>query len=251
MELDRLKSHLSGLSHDQLLDMLVKLDRTHQGHSLFRGVAHDLSNASQALSMGAPAVQAGEIEPEKWLAMTGWVDEKMNRAAAVARDFGTLGADEERPVLVQEILNTANDWQQLQRAQPVGQISCKAPLDLPPVRASDRLLRQILLALIANAKEAAVENQEAKISLDAMPDSDGVTIVVDDHGTGIAPSIKEEVFDAFFTTKDPELHVGLGLTVAVQSAQSWGGKVDLRDIQPSGTRVELFLPYWTRIRSEA
>ena len=158
LEPDKLTSYLSGLSNDQIRDMLAKLDRTNQGHSMFRGVAHDLSNASQALSMGAPAVQAGDIEAEKWLSMTHWVDEKMNRAAAVARDFGTLGADEEHPVSVHEVVSTVFDWQQLQRAQPVGNIQCQMAPHMRPVRASDRRLRQILLALIANSKES-IEDQ--------------------------------------------------------------------------------------------
>jgi C4-dicarboxylate-specific signal transduction histidine kinase len=245
LEPDKIASYMSGLSKPQLQDMLAKLDRTNQGHSMFRGVAHDLSNASQALCMGAPAVQAGEIEAEKWLAMTSWVDEKMNRAAAVARDFGTQVADEERPVIVQEVLGTAHDWQQLQRAQPVGHIHWHAAPDLLPVRASERRLRQVLLALIANAKEAIEDQQEAKILLGANPAPNGVTIVVEDSGSGIDPEIRDKVCDAFFTTKDPELHVGLGLAVARDSAESWGGSLNIADREEGGTRVELYLPYWS------
>jgi C4-dicarboxylate-specific signal transduction histidine kinase len=191
--------------------------------------------------MGAPAVQAGDIEADKWLAMASWVDEKMNRAAAVARDFGTLGVDEERAILVQEILSTVFDWQQLQRAQPVGQIRLNAAKDLPPVRAAERRLRQILLALIANSKEAVDQQQEAKISIDALPTASGLTIVVEDSGAGIDPGIVDMVFDAFFTTKDPKLHLGLGLTVARHSVESWGGSLNILEGDGGGTRVEVSL----------
>ncbi len=243
---ETLTSYLSGIHGRQLDDLLIMLDRTNQGHSMFRGIAHDLSNASQALCMGAPAVQAGDIEPDKWLAMTRWVDEKMNRAAAVVRDFGTHGEDEDRPVLVQEVLSVTHDWQQLQRAQPVGHIQWNASPDLLPVRASDRRLRQVLLALISNAKEAVGEQREAKISIEASPSDNGVTIAVQDSGTGIDSAIRDQIFDAFFSTKDPELHVGLGLTVARYSAESWGGSIEIDETEDGGTRVSLSLPYWTK-----
>lgn len=242
---EELALHLSGLKEIQLQDLLVVLDRSSQGNSMLRGVAHDLCNVSQALSMGAPAVQAGEIEAEKWLAMTSWVDEKMNRAAAVLRDFGAQGGDEERSVLVHEILRTTHDWQQLQRAQPIAHLRWHASQDLPPVRASDRRLRQILLALIANAKEAMDGRQEAEILLEATPTASGVTLVVEDAGAGIDPNIRDRVFDAFFTTKDPERHAGLGLTVARESAESWGGSLDIDDRNDGGTRAKLFLRYWS------
>jgi C4-dicarboxylate-specific signal transduction histidine kinase len=242
---EALTFHLSGLKEGQLQDLLAVLDRSNQSHSMLRGVAHDLSNVSQALSMGAPAVLAGEIEAEKWLAMTSWVDDKMNRATAVLRDFGAQRVDEERSVLVHEVLRTAHDWQQLQRAQPIGHISWHASPDLPPVRASDRRLRQILLALIANAKEAIDGRQEAEISLEATPTANGVTIVVEDSGAGIDPDIRDKVFDAFFTTKDPELHAGLGLTVARESAESWGGGLNIDERNDGGTRAKLFLHYWS------
>lgn len=250
LEPEMLTHYLSELHDRRLDDFLVMLDRTNQGHSMFRGVAHDLSNASQALCMGAPAVQAGDIEPDKWLAMTRWVDEKMNRAAAVVRDFGTHGEDEQRPVLVQELLCVAHDWQQLQRAQPVGQIHWNSPPVLFPVRASERRLRQILLALIANAKEAVDEQREAKISIEAIPTEDGVTVVVQDSGTGIEPAIKDKIFDAFFSTKDPELHVGLGLTVARYSAESWGGSLDIDENEDGDTQAKLSLPYWSKNRQD-
>ena len=243
---EKLAAYLSTLTDRQLHDMLVTLDRTHQGHSMFRGVAHDLSNASQALCMGAPAVHSGDIDPDKWLAITSWVDDKMNRAAAVVRDFGTHVEDQEYPVLVQEILSVVNDWQQLQRVQPVGHIHLEASPDLRPVRASERRLRQILLGLLANAKESVGEQRDARISLEAVPNADGITIVVEDSGTGIDPAIKERIFDAFFTTKDPTLHVGLGLTVALDSAVAWGGRLDINEPGDGGTRVELYLPYWSK-----
>jgi C4-dicarboxylate-specific signal transduction histidine kinase len=246
LEPERLTSYLTGLSDRQLGGLLVMLDRTNQGHSMFRGVAHDLSNASQALSMGVPAVQTGDIELEKWIAIARWVDEKMNRAAAVVRDFGTHGEDEERPVLVQDVLGVTHDWQQLQRAQPVGQIRWDASPDLRPVRVSDRRLRQVLLALIANAKEAVGEQREGTISIEATPSDNGVTIAVLDSGTGIDSAIKDKIFDAFFSTKNPDLHVGLGLTVARYSVESWGGNIEIDENEDGGTRVCLSLPYWSK-----
>jgi C4-dicarboxylate-specific signal transduction histidine kinase len=107
-------------------------------------------------------------------------------------------------------------------------------------------LRQVLLALIANAKEAVGQQREARISIEATPSENGVTIAVLDSGAGIDSAIKDKIFDAFFSTKDPELHVGLGLTVARFSVEGWGGSIEIDENDDGGTRVRVLLPYWSK-----
>ena len=124
--------------------------------------------------------------------------------------------------------------------------SCTWRKSWPPVRASPGRLRQIVLSLIANAKEAMDGQGGAEIQLTATPSADGVMIVVEDAGSGIDDDIKDRICDAFFTTKNPESHIGLGLTVARAAVESWGGSLSIDAGNDCGTRVGLWLPSWER-----
>lgn len=249
-EPEKLTSPLTELSAQQLQDYVITLDRACQGHSVFRGLAHDLSNISHVLSIGSYA-EGEAMEPEKWLSMTRWMEEKLNRAVEILRDFGTPIDAEERPVVVEEILTAVHQWQPLQRAQSEIPVQLYVAEGLAPVRASPGRLRQIILSLIANAKEAMGGQGGGEIQLTATPSTDGVMIVVEDSGSGIEDDIKDRVCDAFFTTKDPESHIGLGLTVARAAVKSWGGNLSIDAGRDCGTRVGLWLPSWDMKRRDS
>jgi CheY-like chemotaxis protein len=53
-------------------------------------------------------------------------------------------------------------------------------------------------------------------------------IEIEDNGTGIAPEIRETIFQPFFTTKEPGRGTGLGLPICRQIAQEHGGDISVR-----------------------
>ena len=77
-------------------------------------------------------------------------------------------------------------------------------------------LIQVLLNLITNAKDAVVMNRVAspKIVLRIVDDAAAVEITVCDNGGGIAPGVKEKIFEPYFSTKGEQRGTGLGLYMA-------------------------------------
>jgi signal transduction histidine kinase len=73
---------------------------------------------------------------------------------------------------------------------------------------------QVILNLIANAKDAIAERKVAHgtIDINVLPHEGGVTITVDDNAGGIAEEYVEKVFDPYFTTKEHGTGVGLYMT---------------------------------------
>ncbi len=82
-------------------------------------------------------------------------------------------------------------------------------------------LKQMLLNLIINAKEA--NPSDSTIYIDVSKEDDNLEITVSDNGEGIAEEHISKVFDPFFTTK--EHGTGLGLSVTKQLAKVNGGDV--------------------------
>ena len=71
---------------------------------------------------------------------------------------------------------------------------------------------------------------------------DFVAIKVADTGEGVAPDLRERVFEPFFTTRDGGPGTGLGLSQAYGFARQSRGGIVLRSEPGQGTCVTLYLP---------
>lgn len=85
-------------------------------------------------------------------------------------------------------------------------------------------LRQILTNLISNASDA-IEGPEPRIGIRIEQNGvDGIRVIVEDNGSGIAPAAVLHVFEPFFTTK-MDTGTGIGLWVTHELVQSNGGRI--------------------------
>jgi nitrogen fixation/metabolism regulation signal transduction histidine kinase len=109
---------------------------------------------------------------------------------------------------------------------------------LPAVAMDEPQLRQALLNLLRNAREAMPDGGTAK--LEATRYDGGVRIQVHDEGAGIDEEEREHVFDLFYTTK--ERGTGLGLPLTQQIVVAHGGSIACKPRHPHGTTFEIWLP---------
>ena len=109
---------------------------------------------------------------------------------------------------------------------------------LPPVAMDEPQLRQALLNLLRNAREAMPDGGVAK--LEAIRYDDGVRIQIHDEGAGIDEDEREHVFDLFYTTK--ERGTGLGLPLTQQIVVAHGGTIACKPRLPTGSTFEIWLP---------
>jgi signal transduction histidine kinase len=109
---------------------------------------------------------------------------------------------------------------------------------LPLVLADLGQVRQLLLNLIRNAREAMPGGGSIRISTAA--DAGFVQIEVRDAGPGIPPERLQRIFDPFFTTK--ERGTGLGLALAQEIAQEHGGQLTCTSAPGAGAAFSLRLP---------
>jgi len=106
------------------------------------------------------------------------------------------------------------------------------------IRGDVALLNQVLANLVINARDAAPEGPIA-ITAKATQD-DRLELVIADRGMGIAPEIRERIFEPLFTTK--RSGTGLGLAVVHQVVSAQGGTIDVQSEVGRGTEFRLFFP---------
>ena len=71
---------------------------------------------------------------------------------------------------------------------------------------------------------------------------DGVEIRVRDNGAGIPPSVRDKVFNPFFTTKPPGEGTGLGLSISREIVESHGGTLAFDTVEGMYTELIINLP---------
>ncbi|MEO7330309.1 MAG: ATP-binding protein [Minicystis sp.] len=113
--------------------------------------------------------------------------------------------------------------------------------DLPEVLLDESQLRQALINLIRNAREAMPKGGELTVAVKVARDDDaGVEICIDDTGPGIPEEARASIFDPFFTTK--ERGTGLGLAVTREIVEAHGGSISCESRAEKGTRFAIVLP---------
>ncbi len=123
--------------------------------------------------------------------------------------------------------------------------------NMPHLKADQRLLRQILINLVANSIKFSLPGQVVRV--DASVRSDGhVRISVVDEGAGIPAEKIQHVLEPFGQINDPKYSsaqgTGLGLPLAKAMAELHGGKLSIESDIGKGTKVWLDLPVERTLR---
>ena len=114
---------------------------------------------------------------------------------------------------------------------------------LPEVKADPEQLKEVLINLLVNACEAMGEGGSILIREEegvAEPLGRVVVIRVKDNGPGIPKSVRDKVFQPFFSTK--EEGTGLGLSIAYRIVEEHGGWLSLKSREGEGTTFTITLP---------
>jgi signal transduction histidine kinase len=113
--------------------------------------------------------------------------------------------------------------------------------DLPLVRADRILLVQALLNLLGNARDAVSQNPEGRriIKIATTANEQDLVVTVEDNGVGL-PADADRIFDAFVTTKENGL--GMGLAIAKSIVEAHDGRIFASSLVGQGTLLQLSIP---------
>lgn len=99
--------------------------------------------------------------------------------------------------------------------------------DLSPLTADRVQLQQVILNLLLNATDAMseVNDRQRLVILRTRADGEGVRLSVQDAGIGFAPEDTERLFQAFYSTKNSGMGIGLSVSRSIierHNGRLWG-----------------------------
>lgn len=122
-------------------------------------------------------------------------------------------------------------------------LALDTPPDLPPMTSDPRLVRLVILNLVANAVRFT-ERGEVRVRLEH--DGAAHRLVVSDTGPGIPPELRDRVFEPFVTGEPTRFKhrpgFGLGLTLVREITRTLGGGVHLESAPGRGSIFTVVLP---------
>ena len=219
------------------------------------GVAHEIRNPLNSIGMTAQhlksvfsqrTVSQDDIEEAKELLEI--VDKKIVELKQTSEQFLTLNRPRKlnvEPVNLNILVDQVLSEFALIAEEAKVQVIKNYDENLPDVPLDAALMRQTLFNFVQNSIQAMPKGGSIYITTlveQGDQNTKDVVIEIRDTGIGIPEEIQEQIYDAYFTTKDATGGIGLGLAVSHQIITAHKGKIEVRSKMGMGTSFKINLP---------
>jgi len=131
------------------------------------------------------------------------------------------------------------------RIEGIAEFEWNVEADLPPVRATETALAQVLLNLALNSLEelARARPPVSRLGFAARRVQGAVQIDISDTGGGLPTEVVERLFQGAISTRQ-HVEGGIGLRVVKSILDELGGEIEFRSTAGKGTTAIVRLPIW-------
>lgn len=242
---------------NRLLGELDQARRLEATGRLAGGVAHDFNNILTAI-IGIVECLGDERPDDSELRRD--LDEiraGADRAARLTRHLLAYGRQQLLALVPLDLLESLRVMRpSLERlCGPGHQLVVAGGPEVGVVRADPLQLEQVLVALVANARDAMPAGGTIRIQLQRrdVESADALAlgverpgrfaeVIVSDTGHGMDEHVRARLFEPFFTTKAEGQGAGLGLAMVYGVVRQLGGTVSVASARDRGTSVSVLLP---------
>ncbi len=238
---------------------LARKGRMEAMGQLAGGIAHDFNNLLTAILGNASLLESEFPAPNRQNAqqILGEIVSSSGTAAELTEQLLAFSRGDPAPASYVELAEVVQDTHALLvRLLPESiELETKLP-DVPTtVKAPPAQLRQILLNLVINARDAMPDGGHLAITVDRvfvergakgglvdLEPGEYVRLTVADDGPGIEPDVRGRLFEPFFTTKPEGAGTGMGLATVYGVVTRAGGSVYVEPADGRGATFRVLLP---------
>ncbi len=218
-------------------------------------LAHEIKNPLSAIR-GAAQLVSRKLEGND-RALTDLITDEVDRIAQLIDRMQRLGREQPEPVAPFNLHEAIRRACETVSAAADGQAPLREEFDpsLPPVLASEGALVQVLINLIANARDACQEAKTPEIVIRTRfvsglvmnvirlgrPVKLPIEVQVSDNGPGVAADLRDHIFEPFVSSK--KNGQGLGLALVNKLVRDMDGRISHeRDEAGGWTHFRVHLP---------
>jgi PAS domain S-box-containing protein len=217
-------------------EQLLRAARLSAVGRLVAGVAHEVNNPLQGILSHMGLIEAGLDDPEV-LESARMVRQAVKRIAGVVGQLKELYKSYGHRNVPFDVNTTVEETVKLSRATFKERniiMACHYGRNLSHAYGSVSGLHQALVNLIINAQDAMPEG--GRLNISTQEDSEYVTIIVRDAGTGVDEDILPQIFEPFVTSKLPGEGTGLGLAITRSAIAEMGGYIKAENMPDGGAQ---------------
>jgi C4-dicarboxylate-specific signal transduction histidine kinase len=221
------------------------------------GIAHELHQPLSGISLYAGTVKSmldkkKNVEKDFLLETMTKIDQQVERAIAVIehiREFSSGGAEQEAEDMeLGEAVRRALELFNYQLKAHSIELKIAVP-DGIRICVDRNGFEQVMINLVSNAKDSMLEKTRdvfpqpsADIHITGQVEDSGITLDVQDKGTGVPDHLVGSLFDPFVTGKKNSGGSGLGLFICRRVLEEQGAQIELLRTGEDGSTFRLSFP---------
>ena len=237
---------------------IIRAEKLASVGRLSAGIAHEIGNPIGIVMGYLELLKQNNIPESERTEYIHRTEEEIERINTIIRQLLEISRPSNAGLKVVSVHDLIDDIAQVLNVQPLmSNIELECRLDAPSdtVLADSNQLRQVFLNLIINAADAvssAGKTVNGKLLIQSSRDDKTpenpqdrkkyLKLMFIDNGPGIPEENIGNIFDPFYTTKDPGKGTGLGLSVSFMIIEGFGGKMKVNSKTGEGTTMTLLLP---------
>lgn len=218
------------------------------------GVAHEIRNPLNSIGMTAQYLKSifsqtkvKEEDIEEARELLGIVNDEIGQLKDITEQFLTLNRPKHlnlEPTQLNDLIDRVLAEFALSIKEPKIHVVKNYYAKLPDINVDQALIRQTFFNFVQNSIQAMSKGGSIYITtrLDEKGTGQRVIVEIRDTGIGIPDDIQERIFDAYFTTKENEGGIGLGLALAHQIITAHHGEVSMKSKVGMGTEFTVAFP---------
>lgn len=235
---------------------IIRAEKLASVGRLTSGIAHEIGNPISIVIGYLELLRQKDMsddEKDEFISRAGDEISRINRIIRQLLDFSRPSDGIPETVSAHDLIRDIVNVMKFQPLMSDIQLKLSLTAEKDTIRTDPDRLRQVFLNLMINAADAisSAENTsdgELSITSEVAADPDlrdhpqYLKLMFIDNGMGIPGEELDNIFDPFYTTKEPGKGTGLGLSVSFMMIESIGGKIKAASKQGKGTTMTVCLP---------
>jgi PAS domain S-box-containing protein len=209
-------------------------------------VAHEINNPLAGIQSAFLLIKDAIPRDHPHFVYVGAIEREIERISRVTRQLYETYRPEQDPVGVSSVQLVVTDAVVfLHQVNRVNNVKIETDLVRVPnaVPVPAAMLRQIVYNLVQNAIDVSPPGGRVQVIAATSPTA--LELIVRDQGPGIPEVMREQVFEAFFSTKEKSMKtsgMGLGLALVRRTVAAAGGTIRIETAAEGGAEFIVTLP---------